>query len=570
VLHGLGAGALADRGQCHFALVAVERRGAHLDQLVVRKRAVDLRDHRIGKAFPAELQDRVQRVGAGPERLAIGGGHVLAVSGKDNSAPGHRNIRADLVRESLLIGMAPYDVRAVACDGGQNLPTLLIAHVLRCRAHAYQSHSIQVREDRPVTKADGLRHRLRPNVAKACVPQQCLDGVRLPKTVTAIDKSSHVSFRDMPELDENGEFLLRTPRAHGHAAIHRQRAAHLARGRWFVWKELEPLLTDHDVELLVVKKRQGAGVAFAPIDIWRHLPRHREHGGTEVDADRLPGTREAFLRDPCDDARSARDVQDAISLRELEVIEQLFDPGPEQRAHERLLVDLGKTQPGEGKHHWIRQSDFCGCKTDTYHNSSMAKSSKAWLRRHVTDAYVRKAKAAGYRSRAAYKLLEIDEKDKLLKPGMRVLDLGAAPGGWSQVAAEKVKPGGKVVAVDLLEIEPIRGVSLLRGDFREVDLERALGGKADVVLSDMMPNVTGVPSVDQARAAELIRAAIDLCRKVLKPEGVLLVKIFHGEAFEDVRRALEASFQTVAVRKPAASRGESRENYFLARGLKAH
>jgi len=200
----------------------------------------------------------------------------------------------------------------------------------------------------------------------------------------------------------------------------------------------------------------------------------------------------------------------------------------------------------------------------------MAKSNKAWLRRHVTDTYVRQAKKAGYRSRAAYKLLEIDRRDRLLKPGMTVLDLGAAPGGWSQVAAGKVAPGGKVLAVDLLELAPIPGVVIVKSDFREAGLEAALGGKADVVLSDMMPNVTGVSSVDQARAAQLILAAIELCRKVLKPEGVFLAKMFHGEAFDEVLEALKAAFQTVAVRKPAASRGESRENYLLARGVRSY
>ena len=198
----------------------------------------------------------------------------------------------------------------------------------------------------------------------------------------------------------------------------------------------------------------------------------------------------------------------------------------------------------------------------------MAKSSKAWLRRHVSDAYVRQARQAGYRSRAAYKLLEIDRKYRLLRPGMRVLDLGAAPGGWSQVAAGKVRPGGRVVAVDLLETKPIAGVTILKGDFRQTDLEAALGGKADLVLSDMLPNITGVPLVDQARAAELTLAAIELCRKSLKPDGAFLVKVFHGEAFDEVLKALRAVFQTVEVRKPSASRGESRENYLLARGLK--
>lgn len=183
---------------------------------------------------------------------------------------------------------------------------------------------------------------------------------------------------------------------------------------------------------------------------------------------------------------------------------------------------------------------------------------------------MRKAKEQGYRSRAAFKLLQIDEKEKLFKPGAVVIDLGAAPGGWSQVAAEKVKPDGKVVAVDLLEVKPIHGVEIFKGDFREADLEAALGGKADVVLSDMMPNITGVPLVDQARAAEISLAAIELCKTSLKPDGALLLKVFHGGAFDEVLQALKDAFQTVGVRKPAASRGESRENYLLARGLKKH
>jgi 23S rRNA (uridine2552-2'-O)-methyltransferase len=198
------------------------------------------------------------------------------------------------------------------------------------------------------------------------------------------------------------------------------------------------------------------------------------------------------------------------------------------------------------------------------------KSGKQWLRRHVSDPFVKKARKQGYRSRAAFKLLEFIAKDKLLKPGMRVLDLGAAPGGWSQVAVEKVGPGGRVVAVDLLSIKPIHAAVILKGDFREADLESALGGRADVVLSDMMPNITGVPLVDQARAAEISVAAIELCQRVLKPDGAFLVKVFHGSAFDEVLKALRMVFQTVAVRKPAASRGESRETYLFARGLKKH
>ena len=198
----------------------------------------------------------------------------------------------------------------------------------------------------------------------------------------------------------------------------------------------------------------------------------------------------------------------------------------------------------------------------------MAKSDKGWLRRHLTDSFVKQAKKQGYRSRAAFKLLEIDARDKLLRSGMKVLDLGAAPGGWSQVAAERVGPKGVVVAVDLLLVKQIQGVKILKGDFREVDLHTTLGGKADLVLSDMLPNVTGVPLVDQARAAELTIAAIELCKRVLKPDGAFLVKVFHGEAFDEVLGALKAVFQTVATRKPAASRGESRETYLLARSLK--
>ena len=162
----------------------------------------------------------------------------------------------------------------------------------------------------------------------------------------------------------------------------------------------------------------------------------------------------------------------------------------------------------------------------------MAKSNKQWLRRHVTDPYVRKARAQGYRSRAAYKLMEIDAREKLLRPGMTVLDLGAAPGGWSQVAAESVGRSGRVVAVDLLPIAPISGVTVLQGDFRQkIPLE---GEKADVILSDLSPNLSGIGNVDQARALELSGAAVDLCRKALKPDGVFLTKAFQGEAFEEL------------------------------------
>jgi 23S rRNA (uridine2552-2'-O)-methyltransferase len=202
----------------------------------------------------------------------------------------------------------------------------------------------------------------------------------------------------------------------------------------------------------------------------------------------------------------------------------------------------------------------------------VAKSSKAWLHRHVTDRYVRQARAEGYRSRAAYKLLEIDRKDRLLGPGMRVLDLGAAPGGWSQVAARKVGPAGRVVAIDLLEVTPISGVEVFRGDVRapqaRAALREALGGTADLVLSDLSPNLSGIPGVDQARGAELAELALELAGEILKPSGALLVKVFQGEAFAEVLSRMKRAFKAVSVRKPGASRGESRETYLLARGLK--
>ena len=196
----------------------------------------------------------------------------------------------------------------------------------------------------------------------------------------------------------------------------------------------------------------------------------------------------------------------------------------------------------------------------------VAKSSKQWLQRHVTDHYVKKAKQQGYRSRAAFKLLELDSVEKMLKPGMTVIDLGAAPGGWSQVAAQKVGAKGTVIAIDLLQIAPISGVTVVRGDFRDSLPEEV---KADVILSDVSPNLSGIANVDQARVLELSLGAIDVCRKALKPDGVFVVKAFQGEVFEEVRSELKRAFRHVAVRKPPASRGESREIYAVARGLLA-
>src|SRR6185436_16180132 len=202
-----------------------------------------------------------------------------------------------------------------------------------------------------------------------------------------------------------------------------------------------------------------------------------------------------------------------------------------------------------------------------------SKSSNQWLQRHVKDPFVKKARADGYRSRAAYKLIETNGKERFLVPGAKVVDLGAAPGGWSQVAAQKVAPGGKVVAVDLLEIAPISNVMILRGDCREAgvqaQLAEALGGdRADVVLSDMSPNISGIASADQARAAELVQMAMDFCRERLKKEGVFLVKVFQGGEFAGLLKELKGMFREVRTLKPAASREESRETYLLARGLK--
>lgn len=204
---------------------------------------------------------------------------------------------------------------------------------------------------------------------------------------------------------------------------------------------------------------------------------------------------------------------------------------------------------------------------------SGSKSSKPWLRRHVTDSYVRRAREQGYRSRSAYKLIDINAKARLLHPGSRVVDLGAAPGGWSQVAAQCVRPGGAVFAVDLLPIAPISGVTVLTGDVRTPEtldaLRAAVGGVVDVVLSDLSSNLSGIRNVDQARAAELVEVAADFAGGMLKPGGAFLAKAFHGESYQEVVEMLKERFIEVAVRKPPASRGESRETYLIARNLRA-
>jgi 23S rRNA (uridine2552-2'-O)-methyltransferase len=200
-------------------------------------------------------------------------------------------------------------------------------------------------------------------------------------------------------------------------------------------------------------------------------------------------------------------------------------------------------------------------------------SSKQWLRRHVNDPYVQRSKKEGYRSRSAYKLTEIDDRDRLLKPGMVVVDLGSAPGGWSQVAAKRAGPTATVIAMDLLPMEPVAGVAFLQGDFTNAAGSAALrhaldGRKADLVLADMAPNLTGIAVSDQARTMELAELARDFALLHLQREGALLVKIFQGAGYDEYLKMLRRAFVKVVVRKPDASRGESAEQYLLARGLK--
>lgn len=199
-------------------------------------------------------------------------------------------------------------------------------------------------------------------------------------------------------------------------------------------------------------------------------------------------------------------------------------------------------------------------------------SSRKWLDRQHSDPYVKQAQREGYRSRAAYKLLEIQEKDRILRPGIRVLDLGAAPGSWCQIAARLVGPSGSVVALDLLPMDPLPGVSILQGDFREPEmLERlcaTLGGEPlDLVLSDMAPNITGMSVVDQPRAMYLVELSLELARLRLQPGGSLVVKVFQGTGFDEVLLELRQSFARVVSRKPKSSRSQSRELYLVAKGF---
>lgn len=202
-----------------------------------------------------------------------------------------------------------------------------------------------------------------------------------------------------------------------------------------------------------------------------------------------------------------------------------------------------------------------------------SKSSNRWLDEHFKDPYVKQSQKDGYRSRASYKLIELDKKDKLLKSGMSVVDLGSAPGGWSQVAAERVGDKGMVLASDILPMDGIAGVEFIQGDFTEESvLEQllvALGEqKADLVISDMAPNMSGMNAVDQPAAIYLVELALDMARQVLKPGGHFVAKVFHGEGFDPLLQDARDAFTKVTVRKPDASRARSREVYLVARGFK--
>ena len=201
----------------------------------------------------------------------------------------------------------------------------------------------------------------------------------------------------------------------------------------------------------------------------------------------------------------------------------------------------------------------------------LSKSSKKWLQEHFNDVYVKKAQAEGYRSRAIYKLKEIDEKERLFKPGMTVIDLGAAPGGWTQYVSEKLGGYGTIVALDILPMDALAGVECILGDFQEDSVLEQLMSlvpvrSIDVVLSDMSPNMSGNVAIDIPRAMYLTELAFDFSSKMLKPGGVMLMKVFHGTGFDDLVKQVRLQFERVVIRKPLASRSRSRETYLLAKG----
>jgi 23S rRNA (uridine2552-2'-O)-methyltransferase len=202
-----------------------------------------------------------------------------------------------------------------------------------------------------------------------------------------------------------------------------------------------------------------------------------------------------------------------------------------------------------------------------------SKSSSTWLQRHVSDPFVKKAQLDGYRSRSAYKLIELNEKDRLIRPGMRILDLGSAPGGWSQVAGKLVGAKGRVLATDILPMEPVKNVDFIQGDFTEQSVVDQLldwlgGGKFDLIVSDIAPNITGIDSADQASSMNFLELALDTVRQTLKPGATFVAKMFQGSGSDQYLKELRTSFEKVLIRKPAASRAESREVYIVAKGFR--
>ena len=201
------------------------------------------------------------------------------------------------------------------------------------------------------------------------------------------------------------------------------------------------------------------------------------------------------------------------------------------------------------------------------------RTSKAWMQEHLNDEFVKRAQKEGYRARAAYKLIEIDDKDKLIKPGMTIVDLGSTPGSWCQVAVERLKGQGRIIALDILDMQPIAGVEFIQGDFRETsvlkELEEKLGNQpVDLVIADMAPNISGVKDVDQAGAAYLTELALEFSDQWLKPHGNFLVKVFIGSGFDEIVKTMRSRFDKVVTRKPKASRDRSSEVYLLGLGRK--
>lgn len=203
----------------------------------------------------------------------------------------------------------------------------------------------------------------------------------------------------------------------------------------------------------------------------------------------------------------------------------------------------------------------------------LSNRSKAWMQEHLNDEYVKRAQKEGYRARAAYKLMEIDDKDKLIRPGMTIVDLGSAPGSWCQVAKQRLKGQGRIIGLDLLDMHTIAGVEFIQGDFREEsvlkELEKKLNKKqVDLVIADMAPNISGVKDTDQAGAIYLTELALEFSQQWLKPKGNFLVKVFIGAGFDDIVKRMRSEFDKVVTRKPKASRGRSNETYLLGLGRK--